>query len=81
MATKHDTCCELYIRDNGIGIDQRYHDRIFKMFKRLHTHKEFEGTGIGLAIVRKAAVKLGGSVRIESEAGCGSTFLLTLPTA
>jgi signal transduction histidine kinase len=81
LAAQHDSCCELYIRDNGIGIDPRYHDRIFKMFKRLHTHKEFEGTGIGLAIVRKAAVKLGGSVRIESEAGCGSTFLLTLPTA
>ncbi len=71
--------CELFVRDNGIGIAPRYHDRIFKMFKRLHTHKEFEGTGIGLAIVKKAAVKLGGSVRIESEVGSGSTFLVTLP--
>ena len=49
------------------------------MFKRLHTHKEFEGTGIGLAIVKKAAIKLGGSVRLESAAGCGSTFIVTLP--
>lgn len=79
LAAQHDTFCELYVRDNGIGIEPRYHDRVFKMFKRLHTHKEFEGTGIGLAIVKKAAVKLGGSIRIESEAGSGSTFLITLP--
>lgn len=79
LESRHDGCCELYVRDNGIGISPRYHDRIFKMFKRLHTHKEFEGTGIGLAIVKKAAIKLGGSVRIESEVGCGSTFLVTLP--
>jgi two-component system, NtrC family, sensor kinase len=81
LSAQHDTFCELYVRDNGIGIAPRYHDRIFKMFKRLHTHKEFKGTGIGLAIVKKAVVKLGGSVRVESEIGCGSTFLLTFPTA
>jgi signal transduction histidine kinase len=80
LASMNDTCCELFVRDNGIGIDSRFHDRIFKMFKRLHTHKEFEGTGIGLAIVKKAVIKLGGSVRIESEVGSGSTFLITLPT-
>ena len=79
LAAHRDSFCELYVRDNGIGIEPRYHDRIFKMFKRLHTHREFEGTGIGLAIVKKAAVKLGGSIQIESEAGCGSTFLVTLP--
>jgi signal transduction histidine kinase len=73
--------CELCVRDNGIGIDPRYHDRIFKMFKRLHTHKEFAGTGIGLAIVRKAAVKLGGSVRVESRPGEGSRFFVSLPLA
>jgi signal transduction histidine kinase len=79
LAGHNGNRCELYVRDNGIGIDSRYHDRIFKMFKRLHTHKEFEGTGIGLAIVKKAAIKLGGTVRIESAAGCGSTFIVTLP--
>lgn len=73
--------CELFVRDNGIGIDPRYHDRIFKMFKRLHTHKEFEGTGIGLAIVRKAAAKLGGTVRVESGGESGSLFFVTLPVA
>jgi two-component system, NtrC family, sensor kinase len=81
LKSHNDSYCQLYVRDNGIGIEPRYHDRIFKMFKRLHTRKEFEGTGIGLAIVNKAAVKLGGSVRIESEAGSGSTFLVTLPAA
>lgn len=81
LASRSAGCCKLFVRDNGIGIDPRYHDRVFRMFKRLHTHKEFEGTGIGLAIVKKAAVKLGGSVRIESEAGSGSTFLVTLPAA
>jgi signal transduction histidine kinase len=79
MAGEQDGSCELFVRDNGIGIDPRYHDRIFKMFKRLHTHKEFEGTGIGLAIVKKAVIKLNGSVRLESEVGEGSTFFITLP--
>lgn len=81
LAGKQDGLCELAVRDNGIGIDPRYHDRIFKMFKRLHTHKEFEGTGIGLAIVRKAAAKLSGAVRVESEPGQGSLFIITLPVA
>jgi light-regulated signal transduction histidine kinase (bacteriophytochrome) len=81
LAARRDRYCDIYVRDNGIGIDPRYHDRIFKMFKRLHTHREFEGTGIGLAIVKKAAVKLSGSIRIESEAGYGSTFIITLPVS
>lgn len=79
IAGERDGMCELFVRDNGIGIDPRYHDRIFKMFKRLHTHKEFEGTGIGLAIVKKAAAKMHGSVRVESETGAGSTLFMTLP--
>ncbi|MGB9081220.1 MAG: ATP-binding protein [Desulfuromonadaceae bacterium] len=79
MTGEQDGNCELFVRDNGIGIDPRYHDRIFKMFKRLHTHKEFEGTGIGLAIVKKAVIKLNGSVRLESDGGEGSTFFITLP--
>jgi len=76
-----DGNCEIAIRDNGIGIDPRYHDRIFKMFKRLHTHKEFEGTGIGLAIVHKAVLQSNGSIRIASNKGAGSTFYVTLPLA
>jgi signal transduction histidine kinase len=81
LATERDGICELFIRDNGIGIDPRYHDRIFKIYTRLHTHKEFEGTGIGLAIVRKAIAKLNGTVRVESEPGGGSLFFVSLPLA
>jgi signal transduction histidine kinase len=81
IAAERNGICELFVKDNGIGIDPRFHDRIFKMFKRLHTHKEFEGTGIGLAIVRKAVVKLNGAVRVESEPGVGSHFFVTLPRA
>ncbi len=81
IAGERDGMCELFVRDNGIGIDPRFHDRIFKMFKRLHTHKEFEGTGIGLAIVRKAIAKLNGAVRVESEPEGGSLFFVALPLA
>ncbi|OGR30979.1 MAG: hypothetical protein A2X83_00395 [Desulfuromonadales bacterium GWD2_54_10] len=72
-------CCELFVRDNGIGIDPRYHDQVFQMLQRLHTQKEFEGTGIGLAIVRKSAQRLHGSVRLESMPGEGCTVFVLLP--
>jgi PAS domain S-box-containing protein len=70
---------EVFVRDNGIGIEDRHHEQIFRVFQRLHTSKEYEGTGLGLAIVKKAASKLHGSVRIESKAGGGSTFFVALP--
>lgn len=72
-------CCELFVRDNGIGIDPRYHEQVFRMLQRLHTQKEFEGTGVGLAIVRKAALRLHGSVRLESMPGEGCTVFVLLP--
>jgi signal transduction histidine kinase len=76
---KTDTHYEFFVRDNGIGIDKRYYEKIFRMLERLHTRKEYRGTGIGLAIVKKAVIKLGGAIRVESRPGRGSTFYVILP--
>ncbi len=70
---------EFFVRDNGIGIDVQYHDQIFRMFGRLHTKEEYEGTGIGLSIVKKAVGKLHGAIEIRSAAGQGTTFYIQLP--
>jgi CheY-like chemotaxis protein/nitrogen-specific signal transduction histidine kinase len=70
---------ELSVRDNGIGIAERYQAQIFRVFQRLHTRQEYAGTGIGLAIVQKAVTTLQGTVRVESTPGAGSTFVVTLP--
>ena len=63
----------------GIGIDPQYQQQVFGIFQRLHTDKEFEGTGIGLAVVKKAAMELGGEVQVESTPGKGSTFYVEIP--
>ncbi len=69
----------LSITDNGIGFDEKYLDRIFTMFQRLHGRKEYEGTGIGLAICRKIAERHGGQISARSAPGAGATFTITLP--
>jgi signal transduction histidine kinase len=69
-----------WVRDNGIGFDQGYHDKIFEIFQRLHRQQEYEGTGIGLALARKAMQRMGGRIWAESRAGAGATFYVELPS-
>lgn len=70
---------EILVRDNGIGFDEKYLDRIFKPFQRLNVSSAYEGTGIGLAICQKIAQSHGGNITARSSPGVGATFIVTLP--
>jgi signal transduction histidine kinase len=78
-STRDDVVC-FYVKDNGIGIDPKYHEKIFQIFTRLHPRKTYQsGTGIGLALVEKIVGLYGCEISVESALGCGTTIRFSLP--
>lgn len=78
-AVQEGELCHIRVQDNGIGFDMKFHDRIFEIFQRLQRSEDYAGTGVGLAIVRKAVQRMGGRAWAESEPGAGACFHLELP--
>ncbi len=74
-----DQSYQILVEDNGIGFDEKYVDRIFTVFQRLHGRDQYEGTGVGLAVCRKIAERHGGTITAKSVPGQGAKFILTLP--
>src|SRR5207248_5272001 len=71
--------CRVIVQDNGIGFDEKYRERIFEVFQRLHGRDEYDGTGVGLAICHKIVERHGGTIVGHSKPGDGSAFVVTLP--
>jgi signal transduction histidine kinase len=80
-AHRHEDRVRLSISDNGIGVPPQYQSRLFQIFERLNPNSGYEGTGIGLAIVRKAVERMAGKVGVISDGRSGSTFWIELPAA
>lgn len=78
-STNGNELCQLFVEDNGIGFDNKYLDRIFAPFQRLHAKNEYEGTGMGLALCRKIVERHNGNITAKSTPGQGATFIVTLP--
>ncbi len=72
--------CTVEVRDNGIGFEEKYLDRIFNIFQRLHGRAEYPGTGVGLAVCRRIVERHGGTITAKSIPDRGSTFVVKLPT-
>jgi PAS domain S-box-containing protein len=81
FSTPNGKFVRLWVEDNGIGIAPQHHEKIFGLFQRLHDNNTYPGTGVGLALVRKGAERLGGCAGVESELGQGSRFWVDFPTA
>jgi chemotaxis family two-component system sensor kinase Cph1 len=80
-ASRVDRGWEVRVQDNGIGIDPADQEKIFGMFRRLHGDDRYEGTGMGLALVKRIVERTGGAISVESERGTGSCFIVRLPDA